>query len=168
MKIFKRVFENELSLSNQGSEPLISYAKATTWFQFSTAMLIFLAVKLFLVLWFPPQGSMSRRDIFGATLIVLETVFKIFGLFVVKEFIDDLKSLLSMFPTPQFYCVYTPSPSAPFPTAGNNSFMAYPNSNANATPYACASPTAVVPSAPAQALTDQHRNNRDSTFIAVV
>lgn len=78
-------------------------------------MLAFLILKLFLILWFPPHGSLSRRDIFGSTLIIMESVFKICSLFIVKEFIDDLRCILNTFPSPQFYCIYAPAP----PTSAN-------------------------------------------------
>lgn len=70
-------------------------------------------IKLFLVLWFPPHGSLGRKDVLGGILIVLEIVFKIFGLFIVKEFIDDLKSTLNLYPTPQYYCIYTSNSPPP-------------------------------------------------------
>ncbi len=81
-------------------------------------MLTFLVLKLFLILWFPPHGSLSRRDIFGSTLIILETIFKICSLFIEKEFIDDLRCILNTFPSPQFYCIYSPAPPSAtlFPT----------------------------------------------------
>ncbi|CAL8121750.1 unnamed protein product [Orchesella dallaii] len=101
---------NLLSAAGKRCEPIIAFAKANTWFQFATIMLALLIVKLFLVLWFSSQIPVRRKDIFGVSLIVLETVFKIFGLFIVKEFIDDLKGVLNVLPTQQYYCIYTSSP----------------------------------------------------------
>ncbi|ODM95995.1 Deoxyuridine 5'-triphosphate nucleotidohydrolase [Orchesella cincta] len=120
---------NLLSAAGKRCEPIIAFAKSNTWFQFSTVMLALLIIKLFFVLWFSSQIPVRRKDIFGVSLIVLETVFKIFGLFIVKEFIDDLKSVLNVLPTPHYYCIYTtapPPPMAPSPTVPNIAMPSIP------------------------------------------
>lgn len=131
-------------------------------------MLAFLILKLFLILWFPPHGALSRRDIFGSILIIMETIFKICSLFIVKEFIDDLRCILNTFPSPQFYCIYAPAPPSPalFPTTAVVSTNDYRNMSTMYPQYPImnlATQGSLVPPAPTST-----PSNRNSAIVTNV
>jgi hypothetical protein len=83
------------------------------WFQATIMIMAFLCFKLFLMLvFFNNQNSES----WPITLTVWETIFKLIGIFIVHDFVEDLKSQVYSAPTVHFYSVYVP-PSSPSPNS---------------------------------------------------
>jgi len=93
------------------------------WFQSAMVILAFLCVKLFLMLLFAKN---EHQETWPLTITVWETLFKLFSLYIVKDFLEDLKALVYSAPTVHFYSVYvpqsSPSPQPPLDTVPTQSF----------------------------------------------